>query len=49
MSNTASRIVEGPALARALPSTTVPQFIRERIRHRPDALAMIDARLSEIA
>jgi len=43
MSNTASRIVEGPALARALPSTTVPQFIRERIRHRPDALAMIDA------
>ena len=43
MSNTASRIVEGPALARALPSTTVPQFIREAIRHRPDALAMIDA------
>lgn len=43
MSNTASRIVEGPALARALPSTTVPQFIREALRRRPDALAMIDA------
>ena len=43
MSNTASPIVEGPALARALPSTTVPQFIREALRRRPDALAMIDA------
>ena len=43
MSNTASHIVEGPILARALPSTTVPQFIREALRRRPDALALIDA------
>src|SRR5262245_27720250 len=40
---TPARIVEGPALARALPSMTVPQFIRDAARRRPDTLAMIDA------
>ena len=43
MPNNASHIVEGPALARALPSITVPQLIREAARRRPDALAMLDA------
>ncbi|MDM0111300.1 AMP-binding protein [Variovorax sp. J22R133] len=43
MSINASRIVEGRPLARALPLTTVPRFIREAARQRPAAPAMIEA------
>ncbi len=36
-------IIEGPALAVDIPALTVPQFIRERARQRPDAVALVDA------
>ena len=36
-------IVEGPPIERAVPSSTVSQFIREHARQRPDQIALIDA------
>src|SRR5450631_4086096 len=37
-----SYIVEGPRLAAAVPSVTVPQLVRDRARGHPDDVAMID-------
>lgn len=36
-------IIEGPALAGELPRTTVPAFVRQRLRERPEAVALVDA------
>ena len=43
MPNPLPGIVEGPRLAREVPNVTVPQFIREHARKRPDQVALIDA------
>ena len=43
MSNAASHIIEGPAMAPAIPRVTVPQLIRERARLRPAAVALVEA------
>jgi acyl-CoA synthetase (AMP-forming)/AMP-acid ligase II len=41
--DTTAGIIEGPPLAGAIPSTSVPQFIREHARRRPGAVALIEA------
>lgn len=43
MLSNAESIVEGPELVGTVPSLTVPQFIRERARQRPDAVALCEA------
>jgi len=43
MSDSTGGIIQGPALERAIPSTSVPQFIREHARRRPGAVALVDA------
>ena len=43
MNDTATPIVDGPFLPEAVPSLTVPQFIRKRALRHPTAVAMIDA------
>ncbi|MDM0013932.1 AMP-binding protein [Variovorax sp. J22P168] len=42
MTSQAQRIIEGPALAAPLPRMTVPDFIRTRLRQRPDVVALVD-------
>src|SRR5271165_5412282 len=39
----APEIVEGPPLAQDVPSTTVPEFIRERARGQSDTIALVEA------
>lgn len=43
MKKPASHLVEGPALAGAVPAMTVPRFIRECSRRHAAAVAMVDA------
>ncbi len=43
MINSMPDIVEGPHLSTDVPSTTVPQFIRERAREHRDSVALIDS------
>ena len=40
---TTPHIIEGAALARAIPNVTLPQLIRERAGQHPDDIALIDA------
>ena len=43
MSSAHFRIVEGPALDAPIPRVSLPQFIRERARLRPAAVALVEA------
>ena len=43
MPNAHDAIIEGPALVAAIPRVTLPRFIRERARARPDAVALVEA------
>lgn len=42
MNRPAAEFVRGPALKSEIPSLTVPQFVRDRARQRPDRIAFID-------
>ncbi|MDM0066516.1 AMP-binding protein [Variovorax sp. J31P207] len=43
MDHSSHGIIEGPALTGELARTTVPAFVRRRLRERPEAVALVDA------